>query len=85
MVTNSGWLSAANSRGQECPRHTGSATYRATTISISAFSWSYGSAPGWYMATLPVRSSSTSVGVVDAPYASKLDLLIGTGMSRSLE
>ena len=42
-------------------------SYRATTFSISAFSWSYGSAPGWYIATFPVRSSSTSVGVVEAP------------------
>ncbi len=41
--------------------------YRATTFSISARNSAYGSAPGWYMATFPVRSSSTSVGVVEAP------------------
>src|SRR5207302_1739208 len=53
----------------------------ATTFSISAFSSSYDSTPGWYIATLPARSSSTSVGVVEAPYMSKLYLLMGTGMS----
>ena len=57
------------------------AGYRATTFSISIFSWSYGRAPGWYRATLPVRSSNTNVGVVEAPYISKLYLLMGTGIS----
>lgn len=41
--------------------------YRATTFSIFARKSPYGSAPGWYMATFPARSSSTSVGVVEAP------------------
>ncbi len=52
-----------------------------TTFSISARSWSYGTAPGWYQATLPARSSSTKVGVVEAPYTSKLCVLMGTGIS----
>jgi hypothetical protein len=41
--------------------------YRATTFSISALNSAYCSAPGWYIATFPARSNSTSVGVVDAP------------------
>lgn len=49
-----------------------STSHFATTFSISAFSRSYGTAPGWYQATLPARSSNTSVGVVEAPYVSKL-------------
>jgi hypothetical protein len=42
------------------------ARYRAT-FSISPRNVSYGTAPGWYQATFPARSSNTSVGVVDAP------------------
>ena len=41
--------------------------YYCATFSISAFSVSYVTAPGWYQATFPARSSSTSVGVVEAP------------------
>ncbi len=59
--------------------------YCAITFSISSRSSAYGTAPGWYQATFPARSSSTSVGVVDAPYISKLYLLTGTGMSSSPE
>jgi hypothetical protein len=60
-------------------------SYRATTFSISPRNSLYGTAPGWYQATLPSRSSSTSVGVVDAPYTSKLYVLMGTGMSSNPE
>ncbi len=43
-----------------------SQSYR-TTFSISAFNSPYGTAPGWYQATFPALSSSTKVGVVEAP------------------
>ena len=41
--------------------------YRGITFKISARKSSYKSAPGWYIATFPVGSSSTSVGVVEQP------------------
>jgi len=42
-------------------------THHRATFSISSFNSAYGTAPGWYHATFPALSNSTSVGVVDAP------------------